>query len=89
MGLTSGRPDWTRGRLTSALVRGQEFERAVKWEIDRVHRALLPAGLRPVFLKGAAYIAAGLPCGVGRVVADVDILVPEAELPRAQVAAHA
>jgi len=86
MGLTSGLPDWTRGRLTSALVRGQEFERAVKWEIDRVHRALLPAGLRPVFLKGAAYIAAGLPCGVGRVVADVDILVPEAELPRAQVA---
>ena len=86
LGLTSGLPDWTRDRLTSALVRGHEFERAVKWEIDRVHRALLPVGLRPVFLKGAAYIAAGLPCGVGRVVADVDILVPEAELPRAQVA---
>ena len=82
--LTSRLPDWTRDRLTSALVRGHEFERAVKWEIDRVHRALLPIGLRPVFLKGAAYIAAGLPCGIGRVVADVDILVPEAELPRAQ-----
>ena len=86
LGLTSGLPGWTRDRLTSALVRGHEFERAVKWEIDRVHRALLPIGLRPVFLKGAAYIAAALPCGVGRVVADVDILVPETELSRAQLA---
>jgi hypothetical protein len=58
----------------------------VKWEINRVHRALLPINVRPVFLKGAAYIAAGLPCGVGRVVSDVDILVPESELPRAQAA---
>lgn len=86
-GLTNPRlPDWTRDRLTSARIRGQAFERAVSWEIDRVHRALLPVGVRPVFLKGAGYVAAGLSCGVGRVVADVDILVREADLSAVQTA---
>lgn len=86
MRLTTSLPLWARDRLTSARVRGQAFERAVLWEVDRVHRALLPVGVRPVFLKGAGYIAAGLSCGVGRVVADVDILVSEADLPVAQAA---
>ena len=73
-------PEWVSDRLVSSRIRGQEAERAVRWEIDRIHRALLPIGVRPVFLKGAAYIALGLDCGVGRVVADVDILVPEPDL---------
>ena len=84
--LNTSAPGWARDRLTSARVRGEEFQRAVKWEIARIHRALLPIGVRPVFLKGAAYIAAGLPCGVGRVVADVDILVAEVELPDVEAA---
>lgn len=85
-GLASTLPGWVRDRLTSSRVRGHAFERAVLWEIDRVHRALLPVGVRPVFLKGAGYIAAGLSCGVGRVVADVDILIPEADLRAVQAA---
>lgn len=89
LGLTTALPDWVRDRLTAAQVRGQEYRRAVLWEIDRIHRALLPIGVRPVFLKGAAYIAAGLPCGIGRVVADVDILVDESQLPAVQSALQA
>ena len=58
----------------------------MRWEIDRIHRALLPIGVRPVFLKGAGYIAAGLLSGVGRVVADVDILVAEVDIPRVEAA---
>lgn len=84
--LASSLPDWVRDRLTSARVRGEAYRRDVSWEIDRVHRALLPIGVRPVFLKGAAYVAAGLPCGLGRVLADVDILVAEADLPRVEAA---
>lgn len=86
LGLTSGLPDWACDRLSDARIRGQAFEREVKWEVDRIHRALAPIGIKPVFLKGAAYIAAGLPCGVGRVMADVDILVAEADLARVEVA---
>jgi len=86
LGLADGLPDWARDRLTSSRIRGNEFERLVRWEIDRIHRALLPIGVRPVFLKGAGYAAAGLPCAVGRVVADVDVLVAEIELSRVQAA---
>jgi Uncharacterised nucleotidyltransferase len=86
LGVADGLPDWARDRLTAARIRGEEFQRSVAWEIDRIHRALKPIGVSPVFLKGAGYIAAGLPCGVGRVVADVDILVPEVDLAVAQAA---
>ena len=86
MGLTSALPDWARDRLTSAQVRGDAYQRDVRWEIDCIQRALRPVGVEPVFLKGAAYIAAGLPCGLGRVLADVDILVAEDELERVESA---
>jgi hypothetical protein len=79
-------PDWAGDRLASARMRGRDFERAVKWEVTRVQRALRPLGVQPVFLKGAGYIVAGLACGVARVVADVDVLVPEADLPSVQAA---
>ena len=52
LGLTSTLPQWTRDRLTSALVRGHEFERAVRWEIDRVHRALLACRPAPRASEG-------------------------------------
>lgn len=86
LGLTSALPGWVRDRLTSARVRGEAYGRDVRWEIDRIHRALVPIGVRPVFLKGAAYVAASLPCGVGRVLADVDILVDEVDIPRVEAA---
>ncbi len=79
-------PSWARDRLTSARIRGREFERVVLWEINRILRALDSTGLRPVFLKGAGYLAAGLPSAAGRVVSDVDVLVPEADLETAQSA---
>ena len=86
VGADTGAPAWARDRLTSARIRGHEFERVVRWEMDRILRALASTGLQPVFLKGAGYIAAGLQCAAGRVVSDVDILVAEAELPKAQTA---
>lgn len=79
-------PGWVRDRLTSAAIRGRQYERDVCWEIDRIRRALATVDVDPVFLKGAAYIVAGLTCGVGRVVADVDILVAEQDLPRVEAA---
>ena len=54
--------------------------RRVRWEIDRLNRALTPLGVPWALLKGAAYIAAELPPGAGRLLADVDVLVPHAAL---------
>jgi Uncharacterised nucleotidyltransferase len=77
-------PAWLRDRLVTAdaLVRG--YERAVRWEIDRLSRAFLDTGQTWILLKGGGYIAAGLPPGRGRRVADIDVLVPQADLGRVE-----
>jgi hypothetical protein len=81
-------PGWLRDRLVTAdaLVRG--YDRAVRWEIDRLCRAFLDTGQTWILLKGGAYIAAGLPPGRGRRVADIDVLVPRADLGRVETILH-
>ena len=77
-------PQWLRDRLVTAdaLVRG--YERTVRWEIDRLSRAFLGSGQQWILLKGGGYIAAGLPPGRGRRVADIDVLVPRDDLGRVE-----
>jgi len=77
-------PPWLAERLTSTLALVGEYDRAVRWEIDRLDRVFLGTGIRWVLLKGAAYLAAGLPPGRGRNVADIDLLVSAADLPAAE-----
>jgi hypothetical protein len=73
-------PHWLRDRLVIAEALTRGYERAVRWEIDRLSRAFLDSGQIWVLLKGGAYIAAGLPPGSGRRVADIDLLVPRGDL---------
>lgn len=79
-GLPAESPAWLGDRVASTRALVREYERALRWEIDRLDRALLDTGITWVLLKGAAYLAAGLPPGRGRRVADVDVLVPEGDL---------
>jgi hypothetical protein len=69
-------PEWLADRLITVRAVVRNLERALKWEIDRLERALAPTGVRWVLLKGAGYLAAGLPPGRGRQVTDIDVLVP-------------
>lgn len=73
-------PERVRGQLLSARKVAEHHERSIRWEVNRVRRALRPTGQRVVLLKGAAYVIAGLPTGAGRLASDVDILVPKAQL---------
>jgi len=73
-------PDWLQDRLVTVRALVREHERAVRWEIDRLQRAFSGAGLPWILLKGAAYVAASLPPGRGRRVADIDVLVPFEQL---------
>ncbi|MBF0621276.1 MAG: nucleotidyltransferase family protein [Magnetococcales bacterium] len=57
-----------------------EHCRMLRWEVDRVHRALMDTGLKIVLLKGAAFDRLGLPNSAGRLVADLDILADRADL---------
>jgi len=77
-------PEWLRDRLATAEALTSGYERAVRWEIDRLSRAFLDTGQTWILLKGAGYIAAGLPPGRGRRVADIDVLVPRADLGRVE-----
>jgi hypothetical protein len=50
------------------------------WEVEMCRRALAPLDVPVVLLKGSAYVAAGLAAGQGRLVGDLDILVPRDRL---------
>lgn len=83
-GLPGNPPDWLHDRLTTAATLVVEYERALRWEIDRLHRAFLESDLTWVLLKGGAYVAAALTPGRGRRVADIDLLVPFDDLQRTE-----
>lgn len=58
-----------------------EFGRTqAMWEVEMARRALAPIGVAPILLKGSAFAYAGLPAGQGRLVGDLDILVPRDRL---------
>jgi hypothetical protein len=73
-------PEWLHDRLVTARAQADGYERAIRWEIDRIQRAFAGHDWQWILLKGAAYVAAGLPTGRGRRVADIDVLVPRANL---------
>nr|MBA3897952.1 nucleotidyltransferase family protein [Sphingomonadaceae bacterium] len=56
------------------------------WEAEMARRALAPLGLPVLLLKGTAYVAAGLAAGQGRLIGDLDILVPRDRLDEAEAA---
>jgi hypothetical protein len=77
-------PEWLNDRLITVQALVRNNERALKWEIDRLNRAFSASGVPWVLLKGGAYVAAALPPGRGRSVADIDILAPYDLLEKAE-----
>ncbi|MEA1050952.1 nucleotidyltransferase family protein [Lamprobacter modestohalophilus] len=53
----------------------------LKWEVDRILWALQDLDVQIVALKGVAYMLAGLPTACGRFAVDVDLLVPQEQIP--------
>ena len=73
-------PEKARTLLASARPLAEHHERSIRLEVSRLTRTLAPLDLRIILLKGAAYVMAGLPSGTGRLVTDIDILVPKGTL---------
>jgi hypothetical protein len=69
-----------RARLVSARQEAQSRRRELRWELDRLAQVFAGIEMPLVLLKGAAYEAAGLPTSVGRISADLDLLVPRSQL---------
>ena len=73
-------PEGARHHLESGLRLAERQHHEVFWEIDCIRRALVDVGTPIVLLKGAAYLAAGLPPAPGRLFSDVDIMVDHRQI---------
>ena len=79
-GVMESVPIGPRGHLVSAAALGRQQQHSATYEIDAIRRALIPTKVPLILLKGAAYLANHCDAASGRLFADVDILVPSAEL---------
>jgi len=79
-------PDAPRAHMQAAMNFGIAQHADAMRELTYIDDALAPTGVRPVLLKGAAYVAAGLLPAMGRVFADIDIMVPRERLPEVEAA---
>lgn len=73
-------PERPRLHLQAGRIVAEKHRRDVLYELDRIHEIIGGLLGTIVLLKGAAYLAAGLPPAQGRVFNDIDILVPEEKL---------
>jgi hypothetical protein len=56
------------------------------WEAEMARRALMPLAIPLILLKGTAFAAAGLDAARGRLIGDLDILVPRERLAEVETA---
>ena len=73
-----------RGHFHSVLRVWAAQQRQVRREVGQIRHALAGLGCPVVLLKGAAYVMSGLPAAHGRLFADVDVMVPRAQLAQAE-----
>ena len=80
-------PEAAVEQLLSARAVTEARARVARWELDRIAWALRDSGVtRVVVMKGCAYELRGLPNAPGRLFADVDLMVGEADLDAIELA---
>ncbi len=86
-GVSGGRiPKRAMDHLIAATAIAKNHVRMIRWEVNRIQFALRSINTPILLLKGAAYLFADLPLAQGRLVSDVDILVPEEALQNVEAA---
>jgi hypothetical protein len=84
-GLEGVFPQCVRDQLDSACVIARARARLALWELEQIAHVLEPGPDNPVVvLKGSAYLMLALPHAAGRMLSDVDLLVPERQLARTE-----
>ncbi|WP_426416719.1 nucleotidyltransferase domain-containing protein [Aestuariirhabdus sp. LZHN29] len=79
-----GLPGFVRHQLDSAAVQMAAQHRAVLYEVEHLEKIFNDAGIPHIYLKGAAYLLAGSANSQGRLFSDIDLLVPESDLHKAE-----
>ena len=75
-GMTQNLPPEVNRHLQSAVLVYEKQKRDLAYEVQKIQLALRSIGEKLILLKGAAYLFAELPPGRGRLITDIDILVP-------------
>ena len=75
-GLLERIPYKARAHIRAVTIAADSSQTSVRWEVNRVVRALAHFDCPIVLLKGSAYVMAGLPAAAGRFVGDLDLMVP-------------
>lgn len=86
LGVDESLPLQVRDHLAAARPVSTQHARVIRWEVNRIRRALQDTGTGIVLLKGAAYCMAGLPPSRGRLISDVDVMVSKPSLGRVEQA---
>jgi hypothetical protein len=73
-------PDAALRVLAAARANAETGRIHALWEAEMARRALQELNVPVVLLKGTAFVAAGLDAGQGRLIGDLDILVPREHL---------
>ncbi len=73
-------------QMQATLTLAEQQHRAVHWELVQLSKTLAQLEGPVLLLKGAAYVAAGLPPAAGRLFSDIDILVPKGQVDAAEAA---
>src|SRR5579883_1789944 len=79
-------PPRAQPHLDAAGVLARKHGDDVARELRHIRTALGAASHPVILLKGASYVAAGLPAAAGRLFGDIDILVPRAAIISAETA---
>jgi hypothetical protein len=69
-------PAPVRRHLESAVLVHNKQKRDLAYDTEKIAQALNSVGEKLVLLKGGAYLQAELPVGRGRLISDIDIIVP-------------
>ena len=83
-GLSAAIPAEARWHFDAAETLASKQLASVRWELQQLGAALADFDSPLIVLKGAAYVAANLPAGEGRLFNDIDILVPRERLPQVE-----
>lgn len=83
-GLTGKIPSAVRRHLLSARLVHEKQLRDLAYECEKIQLALQSIGEKLVLLKGAAYLISQIPPGRGRLITDIDILVPHHSIDAAE-----
>lgn len=79
-------PERPRRHLESAAILADRQHRELEWEVRLIQDAMARTDVSLVILKGGAYALSGLAAARGRMMSDVDILVPHSALPAVESA---